>query len=201
MEGHLWPEVMDGGIVMGQVERICPLMIFLSIPQWNMSLSAEHWWYIPFSLSFSRLCGSFFFKWCSRSLFDMQTTHMQSQAEWRGHVFGRTSSVRMWHSESLQQKQQLSLSLSSARDVGVRLHYYLLWARPPHFIDTSCLPEPSKALFLKQTAEFQVPHWLFSLFCWIHLGLRYIGKTGLSKAHWKEDYFLHFMSAVLCVKD
>ncbi len=124
------------------------------------------------SLSFSRLCDSLFLFFALGVSLTCKHTHMQSQAEWRGHVFGRTSSERMWRSESLQQKQQ-QLSLSpSTRDVGVRLHYYQLWARPPHFIDTSCLPEPSKALFLKQTAAFQVPHWLFSLFWWIHLGLR-----------------------------
>lgn len=31
MEGHLRPEVMDRGSVTGQVERVCPLMIFLSV--------------------------------------------------------------------------------------------------------------------------------------------------------------------------
>lgn len=31
MEGHLRPEVMDRGSVAGQVERVCPLMIFLSV--------------------------------------------------------------------------------------------------------------------------------------------------------------------------
>lgn len=199
MEGLLWLEVMDWGTVTGQVEWVCPLMIFPSIPLWNTSLPAKHWRYIPF---FS--LGSvthFFFTWCSRCLFDMQThTYAVSSKVERSCVWQDffCENVVQWKPPA---EAAAALSLSSTRDVGVRLHYYQLWARPPHFIDMSCLPEPSKALFLKQTAEFQVPHWLFSLFCWIHLGLRYKGKTGLSKAHWKEDYFAHFMSAVLCVMD
>jgi len=44
---------------MGQVSWVCPLMIFLSVPQWNMSPKG-HCRYIPFSLSLSHLSDSLF---------------------------------------------------------------------------------------------------------------------------------------------
>lgn len=198
MEGHLWPEVMDWGSVTGHVEWVCPLMIFPSIPLWNtvhpcLQSTGDKF---PFSLFLSALWLTFSFL-CSRCLFVMQThTYAVSSRVERSCVWQDffCENVAQWKPPA---EAAAALSLSSTRDVGIRLHYYQLWARPPHFIDTSCLPEPSKALFLKQTAAFQMPHWLFSLFWWIYLGLRYKGKTGYLK-HTEKKIILHILCLHCC---